>query len=138
MKKLLIYASIAALTTVVVYLLCKKGKSDTDVADTEEKNVNPETNIPDEISQDIGATEEMYKIKNECAQAVYERHFNAGSIMKDAYSNIMEDFVEDFSDENDANEGEESKEVVLDSATVSVTKEIDSISDELDELLKQE
>lgn len=138
MKKLLIYASIAALITVVVYLLCKKGKSDTDVADTGEKNVDPETNIQDEISQDTGAAEEMYKTKNECAQAVYERHFNAGSIMKDAYSNIMEDFVEDFSDENDTNEREESKEVVLDSATVSVTKEIDSISDELDELLKQE
>ena len=33
---------------------------------------------------------------SESVQAVYERHSEAGSIMKDAYSNIMEDFVKTF------------------------------------------
>ena len=78
----------------------------------------------------------MYQTKSESVQAVYERHSEAGSIMKDAYSNIMEDFVEDFSSENDANAKDENKEVIIDSESVSVMKEIGSISDELDDLLK--
>ncbi len=48
----------------------------------------------------------------------------------------MEDFVEDFSSENDANAKDENKEVIIDSESVSVMKEIGSISDELDDLLK--
>lgn len=64
------------------------------------------------------------------------RHQEAASIMKGAYGNIMEDFVEDFSSENDANAKDENKEVIIDNESVSVMKEIDSISDELDDLLK--
>ena len=56
--------------------------------------------------------------------------------MKDAYRNIMEDFVEDFPSEKVVNKENETKEAVIDSAYVSVMKEIDSISDELDDLLK--
>ncbi|MDY6232176.1 hypothetical protein [Peptostreptococcus porci] len=78
----------------------------------------------------------MYQAKSESVQAVYERHSEAGSIMKDAYSNIMEDFVEDFSSENDANAKDENKKVIIDNESVSVMKEIDSIPDELDDLLK--
>ena len=48
----------------------------------------------------------------------------------------MEDFVEDFSDEKDTNAKDENKEVIIDSESVSVMKEIDSTSDELDDLLK--
>ena len=55
--------------------------------------------------------------------------------MKDVYRNIMEDFVEDFSGEKDANEKEKNKEVIVDDEFVSVMKEIDSISDDLDDLL---
>ena len=56
--------------------------------------------------------------------------------MKDAYSNIMEDFVDDFSDEKDADAKDEIKEINIDSETVSVMKEMDSLSEELDDLLK--
>lgn len=83
-----------------------------------------------------GVVEEMYQAKSESVRAVYERHVEASSIMKDAYSKIMEDFVEDFSDENDTNAKNENKEIVIDSESVSVMKDIDSISDELDDLLK--
>lgn len=78
----------------------------------------------------------MYQAKSESVQAVYERHSEAGSIMKDAYSNIMEAFVEDFSVENDTNAKDENKEIIIDNESVSVMKDIDSISDELDDLLK--
>lgn len=137
MKKLFIYASVVGLAAGVVYWLCKKGKSNTATSQTVDKKVNFETNTQEEEnSQDTSVVEEMYQAKSESAQAVYERHSEASSIMKDAYSNIMKDFVEDFSDENNTNAKDKNKEVVVDSESVSVMKEIDSISDELDDLLK--
>ncbi|MGP1598461.1 hypothetical protein [Peptoanaerobacter stomatis] len=48
----------------------------------------------------------------------------------------MEAFVEDFSVENDTNAKDENKEIIIDNESVSVMKDIDSISDELDDLLK--
>lgn len=137
MKKLFIYASVVGLAAGVVYWLCKKGKSNTATSQTVDKKVNFETNTQEEEnSQNTGVVEEMYQAKSESAQAVYERHSEANSIMKDAYSNIMEDFVEDFSDENNTNAKDENKEVIINSESVSVMKDIDSISDELDDLLK--
>lgn len=137
MKKLFICASVVGLAAGVVYWLCKKGKSNTVTSQTVDKKVDFETSIQEEeIFQNTGVVEEMYQAKSESAQAVYERHSEASSIMKDAYSNIMEDFVEDFSGENDMNTKDENKEVINDNESVSVMKEIDSISDELDDLLK--
>ena len=137
MKKWFIYASVVGLAAGVVYWLCKKGKSNTATSQTVDKKVNFETNTQDEEnSQNTGVVEEMYQAKSESAQAVYERHSEASFIMKDAYSNIMEDFVEDFLGESDTNTKDENKEVVIDSESVSVMKEINSISDELDDLLK--
>ena len=78
----------------------------------------------------------MYQAKSERVQAVYESHSETCSIMKDAYSNIMEGFVEDFWSEKDANTKDENKEVIIDNESVSIMKEINSISDELDDLLK--
>lgn len=137
MKKLFIYASVVGLAAGVVYWLCKKGKSNTVTSKTVDKKVDFEPSPQEEkISQNTSVVEEMYQAKSESAQAVYERHSEASSIMKDAYSNIMEDFVEGFSGEKDANAKDEDKEVIIDSGSVSVMKEIDSISDELDGLLK--
>lgn len=137
MKKWFIYASVVGLAAGVVYWLCKKGESNTATSQAVDKKVDFETNTQEEEkSQNSNVVEEMYQAKSENVQAVYERHSEAGSIMKDAYSNIMEDFVEDFSSENDANAKDENKEVIIDSESVSVMKEIGSISDELDDLLK--
>ena len=137
MKKWFIYASVVGLAAGVVYWLCKKGKTNTATPQTVDKKADFETNTQEEEkSQNSNVVEEMYQAKSENVQAVYERHSEAGSIMEDAYSNIMEDFVEDFSSENDANAKDENKEVIIDSESVSVMKEIGSISDELDDLLK--
>lgn len=137
MKKWFMYASIVGLAGGVVYWLCKNGKTNTATSQTVDKKADFETNTQEEEkSQNSNVVEEMYQTKSESVQAVYERHSEAGSIMKDAYSNIMEDFVEDFSSENDANAKDENKEVIIDNESVSVMKEIDSISDELDDLLK--
>ena len=137
MKKWFINASVVGLATGVVYWLYKNGKTNTATSRTVDKKADFETNTQEEEkSQNSNVVEEMYQAKNESVQAVYERHFEAGSIMKDAYSNIMEDFVEDFSSENDTNAKDENKEVIIDNESVSVMKENDSISDELDDLLK--
>ena len=137
MKKRFIFASVVGLVAGVIYWLCKKGKSDTATSQTVDKKVDFKTNSQEEEnSQNTDAVEEMYQTKNESTKAVYVRHTEANSIMKDAYSNIMEDFLEGFSDENNTNAKDKNKEVVIDSESVSVMKEIDSISDELDDLLK--
>lgn len=137
MKKLFIYASAVGLAAGVVYWLCKKGKSNIVTSQTVDKKVDCETNTQEEEnSQNTGVVEEMHQAKSESVQTVYERHLEASSIMKDACSSIMEDFVEDFSGENYTTAKDENKKVIIDSESVSLMKEIDSISDELDDLLK--
>ena len=136
MKKWFIYASVVGLAAGAVYWLCKNSKTNTDTSQTVDKKADFETNTQEEEkSQNSNVIEEMYQAKSKSVQAVYERHSEAGSIMKDAYSNIMEDFVEDFSDEKDVNKEEKNKDVIIDGESVSVMKEIDLISDELDDLL---
>ena len=136
MKKWFIYASVVGLAAGVVYWLCKKGKSNTVTSKMIDRQVDFESNTQEDNSQNTGVVEEMYQAKSESEQAVYERHAEASSIMKDAYSNIMEDFVKNFSDENNTNAKGENQEVIIDSESVSVMKDIDLISDELEDLLK--
>lgn len=137
MKKLFIYASAVGLAAGVVYWIYKKRKSNTVTLKAVDKKTDFEPDFQeDEISQNTCTAEEMYQAKGESAQAVYERHSEANSIMKDAYSNIMEDFVEVFSGETNENAKDENKEIIIDSESVSIMKEIDLISDKLDELLK--
>lgn len=136
MKKWFICASVVGLAG-VIYWLCKRGKSNTATSQMVNKKVDFETNSQEEEnSQNTDVVEKMYQTKNESAQTVYERHTEASSIMKDAYSNIMEDFVEDFSTKSNTNSKDKNKEIVIDSKSASVMKEIDSISDELEDLLK--
>ena len=64
----------------------------------------------------------------ENAQAnISTRHKEAVSIMKDAFGNIMEDFVEDFSETINIS--------VIDEEDIATNKEIDKASDDLDDLL---
>ena len=137
MKKMFIYASVIGLTAGVIYLLYKQEKSNNTVSKpADKKEVSETIHQEDDASQNSKTVDEIYQTKSESAQTVYERHSEAGGIMKDAYRNIIEDFVEDFSTEKAVNKENETKEAVIDSASVSVMKEIDSISDALDDLLK--
>ncbi len=137
MKKLFICASVVGLAAGVVYLLCKKEKSNNTASKSVDKKVKSEHGYQEEeISQNSNVVAEMHQAKSESAQAVNERHSEAGEIMKEAYCNIMEDFIDDFSGEKVVKEKEETKEAIIDSESVSVIKALDSISDELDDLLK--
>ncbi len=135
MKKMFICAAVVGVATGVVCYLCKKEKANAVISNTktEDKKVGTEMCFQEEaVFQHANVEEEMYQAKNESAQAMYERHSEASSIMRDAYNNIMEDF----SGEKDADIKDKNKEVIIDSESVSVIKEIDSISDELDDLLR--
>lgn len=137
MKKLFIYASVVGLAAGVIFWLSKKEKSNNIVSKSVDNKVDFEPKPQqEEISYESNDMEEMYQAKGESVQAICERHSEAGEIMKDAYRNIMEYIVEDFSGEKVINEKDETKEVIIDSESVSVMKEIDLISDELDDLLK--
>ena len=58
---------------------------------------------------------------------ISERHREAANIIKDSCEKIMEDFVEDFSEDTD--------NVVIDEEDVITNKKIDTISSDLDNLL---
>lgn len=65
--------------------------------------------------------------KENAQSNIWGRHQEAASIMRDAYGNIMEDFVEDFSQSAYAS--------VIDEEAVFANKKIDKISKDLDDLL---
>ena len=56
------------------------------------------------------------------------RHQEAASIMKDAYGNIMEDFVEDFS--------ENEYSTIIYAEDIMTNKEMEKVSNDLDDLLE--
>lgn len=132
MKKLLIYASVVGTTIRVVYWLFLKVKSNHTSYRLEDKKIDFEPKQrQNESSPNVNVLEQTIEDKSENARAIYERHSVAREILRDAYSNITEDFVEDFSSEKDMN-----KENMIENKNISVMKETDLISDELDELLK--
>lgn len=133
MKKLLIYASAIGLSAGVVYWLYKKEQTKNTASKSVDNKADLETKIQEEdIPQEPNVVEAMYQAKNETAHTICERHAEAADVLKDAYRNIMEDFVEDFS----VVENEETTAVPSNDKTVSIMNELDSISDELDNLLK--
>ena len=122
----------AIIINLIDKFIAKKQKSDAQVAIIEKGNQiiakQHKIQIVNEVLLD--------RDKENAQSNIFGRHREALSIMKVAYGNIMEDFVKDFSDENDGNVKDENKEVVTNNESVSVMKDIDSISDELDDLLK--
>ena len=69
----------------------------------------------------------LERAKESTQSNISERHQKAESVMRDAYKNIMEDFVEEFS-END-------QILVIDEEDQKINEEIDKINDDLDDLI---
>ena len=136
-KKLLICASAVGVAAGIAYWVYTKEKANN------KANASPVTNIvhftteaPEpKKRENANATDKINQAKSECVQDVYERHTAAGEVLKDAYSNIMENFVEDYSVEEADGVKEKGNKTIVDSEDVSVIKELDSILDELDDLL---
>lgn len=130
MKKILIYASVVGLTTATIYLLCKKKKSNISASKATDNKIDfEEENQEDGTVREPNVMDEMYQAKSDSAQAVHDRHAKAGEIMTDVLKNI-------FSEIEPVVYDEEAVDAVNDTESVEIIKELDSLSDELDELLK--
>lgn len=104
-------------------LIAKKQKEEVQAATIEKGN-----KIIAKQHQIQIVSEALLERDKENAQAnISGRHQEAGAIMKDAFGNIMEDFVEDFSCEDVA--------YVIDGEDVKTNTEIDKTSDDLDDLI---
>lgn len=136
MKKLLICASVVGVGAGVAYWVYTKEKANNNANATPATNtVHFTTEAPQKKQENANATDIINQAKSECVQDVFERHTAAVEVMKDAYSNIMENFVEDHSIEEADGVKEKGNKIIIDSEDVSVITELNSISDELDDLL---
>ncbi|TCS72776.1 hypothetical protein EDD59_1505 [Muricomes intestini] len=130
MKKLLVCAAVAGVAVGVYNLLCKAKKEENISSKPMEEKTDSEPEIKDETTvEEQDAVREMYVAKEKSTQSVRERHTEAAGIMADAFANIMKDVEPVELDE-------ESVETVVDTKDVEIINELDSLSDELDELLK--
>lgn len=121
----------------VIYLLSKIEKHGDSTPNPEKKkqeNEASEAPNEEEVSDTESVLEEMQKTKNKSSQEVQDRHKQAAEIMKNAYGNIMEDFVEDISVEK--NKDVIPEEVTVDNATEQVMSNTNDIADELDKLFE--
>lgn len=113
----------AIIINLIDKFIAKKQKSDAQVATIEKGN-----QIIAKQHQIQIVSEALLERDKENTQAnISGRHQEAASIMKDAYGNIMEDFVEDFSESVNTS--------VIDEEDVTTNKEIDKASNDLDDLL---
>ena len=113
----------AIIINLIDKFIAKKQKSDAQAAAIEKQNQiitkQHQIQIVNEVLLD--------KDKENTQSNISGRHQEAFSIMKDAYGNIMEDFVEDFS--------ENEYSTVIDEKDVIINKEINKTSNDLDDLL---
>lgn len=113
----------AIIINLIEKFIAKKQKSDAQATTIEKGNQIISKQHRIQIVNEV-----MLDRDKENAQSnIGERHQEASSIMKDAYGNIMEGFVEDFS--------QNEYSVVIDEEDVIINKEIDKTSNDLDDLL---
>lgn len=130
MKKIFICTAIAGLTVGIICLLYKTKKANNVTSNPMKEKSDDESETKSETpvdKQDV--VNELNETKDRSAQTVYERHSEAAEIMTDAFNNILKE-VEPVELED------ETVEPIIDTQDVEVIKELDSLSDELDELLK--
>ena len=113
----------AIIINLIDKFIAKKQKSDAQAAAIETGN-----QIISKQHQIQIVNEVLLDRDKENAQSnILERHQDALSIMNEAYGNVMEDFVEDFS--------ENEYSAVIEEDDVITNKEIDKTSNDLDDLL---
>ncbi|SDX59165.1 cation diffusion facilitator family transporter [Eubacterium barkeri] len=120
-------AVVAGITGAIVINLIEKA------TEKKRKHLNSEYQV--EKKNEVLKTQQVLQVINETqlknekvkiSSIISDRHKDAGNIMKDAYSNIMEDFITDFSD---------SDGLIVIEEDIKTTSEINRISDDLDDLL---
>lgn len=104
-------------------LIVKKREKEVQVETIKKGNQIISTQHQIQIVNEVRLEEDRDRVQAE----ISERHQAAASVMRDAYGNIMEDFVEDFSDVIEPQ--------IIDEEDVATNEEIDKVSDDLDDLL---
>ena len=124
MKKIILYASVTGLIIgSLIYLAIRKNKSIFKSKSAERK---PDSFEKEPVSE-LGVEDEITDKKNSSAQSVHERHVKAADMMHRAFETIYnntEPLEPDTKEESDVAEA-----VVTDN-------KLNSLSDELDDLLK--
>lgn len=106
-------------------LISKKQKDEVQTATIEKGNKI----IAKQHQKQIVSEALLERDKENAQSNISDRHQKAASIMKNVYGNIMEDFVEDFSEGINTS--------VIDEEDVRTNKEIDETSNDLDGLLAE-
>lgn len=114
----------AIIINLIDKFIAKKQKSDAQAAAIEQENQVIATQHQIWIVNEVHLEQDKDRIHAD----ISERHQAAVSVMRDAYGNIMDDFVEDFSDIVEPQ--------VIDEEDVAINEEADKASDDLDDLLK--
>lgn len=78
-----------------------------------------------QAKQRIVAETKLEDAKENAQSDISKRHHDAAEIMEESFANIMEDFVDDFSD----------NDIIIDEEDIKTNKAIDEMSDDLDRLL---
>ena len=114
----------AIIINLIDKFIAKKQKSDAQAAAIEQGNKVIATQHQIQIVNEVHLEQD----KNRIHADISERHQAAVSVMRDAYGNIMDDFVEDFSDIVEPQ--------AIDEEDVAINEEADKASDDLNDLLK--
>lgn len=113
----------AIIINLIDKFIAKKQKSDAQAVAIEQGNQVIATQHQIRIVNEVHLEQDKYRIHAD----ISKRHQAAASVMRDAYGNIMDDFVEDFSDIVEPQ--------VIDEEDVAINEEADKASDDLDDLL---
>lgn len=128
MKRLFVGAVLVGLAAGAYFVLKDKNKKVISQPHEGYSKASPKAEEPS-VPDNLDEINEMHEAKDSSAQSVSERHAEAAGIMADAFKNIMESIepIENVDATSD---------VVIDTKDVETIQELDSLSDELDELLK--
>jgi len=106
-----------------IYLIGKFVRTNDEILRSNKDNIGNIVQNSQSNQEEMSQTD---KIKEEHIQSIHERHIESAEIMADSYKNIAKD-VESLEFDKDSVMGSESAEII---------DELDSLSDELDEILR--
>lgn len=104
-------------------LIAKKREKEVQAEAIEKGNQVISTQHQIQIVNEVRLEQDKHRVHTD----ISERHQAAASVMRDAYGNIIENFIEDFSDVVEPQ--------IIDEEDVVTNEEIDKASDDLDDLL---
>ena len=130
MKKIILYTSVVGLAIGIVAYLLKRNKIDNSKIQTKDSEFDRlKTNtFHKESEYEPNVVGEMMETRSSSVQSIHGRHTEAADIMCSAFENIYKDIEPVVSDDK-------AVDSVVDESVIT-NNELDSLSDELDDLLK--